>query len=103
MAMTGEQSLLTSATVDIAQGTLRGVHEDGVVVFRGVPYAAAPTDNAGSHLPGPHLPGKECGPHTPPARQHLNPALKASPQSVRLWLNSTPGCAGLRRGPRTPT
>jgi para-nitrobenzyl esterase len=51
--MTGQQSRLTSATVDIAQGTLRGIHEDGVVVFRGVPYAAAPTNERRFAPPGP--------------------------------------------------
>ena len=33
---------MSSTTVTIAQGGLQGIEKDGIVQFRGIPYAAPP-------------------------------------------------------------
>tara|TARA_B100000678_G_scaffold264226_1_gene247597 strand:+ start:1679 stop:3097 length:1419 start_codon:yes stop_codon:yes gene_type:complete len=49
---------IDGVTVEVASGTLMGSREDGVLVFRGVPYAAAPTGEYRWRPPQPVTPWK---------------------------------------------
>jgi para-nitrobenzyl esterase len=43
-----------SFDVSLPQGTLRGVDDDGVTAFRGIPYAASPVGELRFRPPGLH-------------------------------------------------
>jgi para-nitrobenzyl esterase len=40
--MSVEAEWMNRRVADVGQGQLRGIYEDGVRIFRGVPYAASP-------------------------------------------------------------
>ncbi len=91
-----------TTTVDTRQGKLQGKQEDGLHVFRGVPFAAPPVDDLRFRAPQPH-PGwsgvRDASEFGPIAMQRPNVALDQMmggvPQSLSedcLFLNVwTPG------------
>ena len=92
--------------VAIAQGVFRGAETDGVIVFKGVPYAAPPVGEARFQPPSPPLPhegvrdARGWGPTvaTPPQRSAVIDALLPDPTrpgaeglNLNIW---TPGTTG---------
>ncbi len=53
MTMSAERPWVDRCVAELAQGRLRGVYEDGVRLFRGVPYAEPPVGERRFRAPGP--------------------------------------------------
>ena len=72
---------MSMATVDTASGTLQGSAQNGVAVFRGIPYAAPPVGPLRFHPPEPVTPwpgirdATQDGPIAPQARSRLADAM----------------------------
>src|SRR5258705_2364008 len=108
-------TVIAHPVVRTAAGELRGLSENGLAVFRGVPYAAAPTGGLrfAPPQPGPGWQGvrgaAQDGPIAPQGRSPLAPVMwdLERPQSPD-WLTpaiwtpcSTPSAACEKRaGPR---
>lgn len=78
--------------VTITAGAIRGLREDGVSKFLGVPYAASPTGARRFALPEPHAPWTEVrdatqsGPNAPQAVRDLGGALDPVPLVGAGWV-----------------
>lgn len=78
-------------TVATAQGAVAGARLDGVAVFRGIPYAAAPGRTGRFAAPRPHAPWEgirdatEAGPTAPQAERSLG-AVDMSPYFGPGWV-----------------
>jgi para-nitrobenzyl esterase len=72
LAAVSTVGVASTTTVNVEQGSLKGIREDGLTVFRGVPFAAPPVGDL------------RWRPPQPPARwQGVRPAANFAPQCVQ--------------------
>ena len=72
LAAVSTVGVASTTTVNVEQGSLKGIREDGLTVFRGVPFAAPPVGDLRWHPP------------QPPAKwQGVRPAANFAPQCVQ--------------------
>lgn len=65
--------------IAIADGELQGGIDDGIFVFKGIPYAAPPVGTSAGARPSPSSPGRACEAHCiflPRAGRTANTALR---------------------------
>ena len=71
---------IANTTAKVEQGLLQGTVEDGLTVYRGIPFAAPPTGELRWRPPQPALLGKVCAARTSSRRNACSVRRQASRQ-----------------------
>ena len=91
LAAVSTVGVASTTTVNVEQGSLKGIREDGLTVFRGVPFAAPPVGDL------------RWRPPQPPAKwQGVRPAANFAPQCVQNIGSGARQASGHERGLSLP-